>query len=325
MSATIRTAATPMTIQASEIAATAHDGSEKRLVALSSVAAAVVLTSMKVVVGLATGSIGILSEAAHSGLDLLAAAVTLWAVRASAMPADEDHPYGHGKIENFSALFETGLLLATCVWISYEAVKRLAFEPTHVEATPWSFAIMVVSIVIDVSRSRALARAARKYRSQALEADALHFSTDVWSSAVVLVGLACVWASNHFSLPWLARADAVAALGVAAIAVIVSLRLGKKSVDDLLDAAPTGLLERVAHAAAVPGVVSVSQVRVRRSGPQTFADVTLQVARGLTLEAAHDVAHAAEEAIGGAVPDVDVVVHAEPADEAPQLVPIAPA
>jgi cation diffusion facilitator family transporter len=312
-----------VTIQATEIAATAHAGSEKRLVALSSVAAAVVLTSMKVVVGLATGSIGILSEAAHSGLDLLAAAVTLWAVRASAMPADEDHPYGHGKIENFSALFETGLLLATCVWISYEAVKRLAFEPAHVEATPWSFAIMAVSIVIDVSRSRALARAARKYRSQALEADALHFSTDVWSSAVVIAGLSCVWASDRFSVPWLATADAVAALGVAAIAVLVGIRLGKKSVDDLLDAAPAGLLERVAHAAAVPGVVTVSQVRVRRSGPQTFADVTLQVERGLTLEAAHDVAHAAEEAIGRAVHEVDVVVHAEPADEAAQPVPIA--
>ncbi len=290
----------------------ARADADKRLVALGSVGAAILLTTMKVAVGLATGSIGILSEAAHSGLDLLAALVTLWAVRASARPADADHPYGHGKIENFSALFETGLLLATCVWIFYEAVKRLASPQAHVEATPWAFAIMVTSIVVDVSRSRALARAAREHRSQALEADALHFSTDVWSSVVVIAGLCGVRAADSLHRPWLARADAVAALGVAVIAVIVSLRLGKKSVDDLLDAAPVGLLERVAHAAAVSHVVSVLQVRVRRSGPQTFADVVLQVARGLSLEAAHGIAHAAEDAIRRDVPDVDVVVHAEP-------------
>jgi cation diffusion facilitator family transporter len=286
---------------------------EKRLVAGSSVAAAVLLTTTKVGVGLATGSIGILSEAAHSGLDLVAAVVTFWAVRASARPADRSHPYGHGKIENFSALFETGLLLATCVWIAYEAVKRLAFGQGHVEVTPWSFGVMVLSIAIDVSRSRALMKAARKHRSQALEADALHFSTDVWSSSVVIVGLAGVWLGSRLGLRWLALADSVAALGVAGIAILVSVRLGRKAVDDLLDAAPTGLLERVAHAAAVPHVVAVSQVRVRQSGPRIFADVVLEVGRGLTIDRAHDIAHAAEDAIQGAVPEVDVIVHAEPA------------
>jgi len=265
-----------MTLKTSEIADATQADREKRLVAASSVAAALLLTGMKIVVGLQTGSIGILSEAAHSGLDLLAAVVTLWAVRASSAPADHDHPYGHGKIENFSALFETGLLLATCVWIAYEALKRLLFEHVHVEATLWSFAIMAISIVVDISRSRALARAAKKHRSQALEADALHFSTDVWSSAVVIVGLLAVRASSAFGIPWLARADAVAALGVAAIAVVISLRLGKKSVDDLLDAAPPDLLSRVAAAARVEGVLEVSQVRVRRSGPDVFADVTLE-------------------------------------------------
>ncbi len=297
-----------------EIAAAARADSEKRLVALSSVAAAVLLTTMKIVVGFASGSIGILSEAAHSGLDLVAAIVTLWAVRASAKPADHDHPYGHGKIENFSALFETGLLLATCAWIAYEAGKRLVFGGSHVEVTPWAFAIMALSIIVDVSRSRALARTAKRHRSQALAADALHFSTDVWSSAVVLLGLACVWSARRFGLPWLERADAVAALGVAGIAVIVSLRLGKKSVDDLLDAAPTGMLERIAHAARVPGVIAVSQVRVRQSGPQTFADVVLQVERGLSIEMAHEIADLAENAIHSTVAGIDVVVHAEPVD-----------
>jgi len=280
---------------------------------------------MKVVVGLATGSIGILSEAAHSGIDLLAALMTFWAVRASARPPDSDHLYGHGKIENFSALFETGLLLATCVWIAYEAGKRLLFGGGHVEATGWSFLVMITSIVIDVSRSRALAIVARRHRSQALEADALHFSTDVWSSAVVLLGLAGVWLSQRTGLEWLARADAVAALGVSAIAALVSVRLGRKAVDDLLDAAPTGVLEAIAHAAAGVGeVTGVSQVRVRRSGPKTFADVILQVPRGLPVERAHEIAHAAEDAIHSAVLDVDVMVHTEPADPDPSAAPTAP-
>ena len=300
--------------------AVAHDPAvaerEKNLVALSSVGAAVVLTSMKVVVGLTTGSIGILSEAAHSGIDLVAALMTFWAVRASSKPPDSDHLYGHGKIENFSALFETGLLLATCVWIAYEAGKRLFFGGGHVEATVWSFLVMAISIIIDLSRSRALASTARKHRSQALEADALHFSTDVWSSAVVIAGLAGVWFSHRTGMQWLARADSVAALGVAGIAALVSVRLGRKAVDDLLDAAPTGLLEQIARAAQeVDEVVTVSQVRVRRSGPRTFADVILQVARGVPVERAHETAHAAEDAIRSAVLDVDVMVHTEPVED----------
>jgi cation diffusion facilitator family transporter len=292
---------------------------EKNRVALTSVGAAVLLTGMKVTVGLSTGSLGILSEAAHSGIDLLAAVMTWWAVRASAKPPDDDHLYGHGKIENFSALFETGLLLATCVWIAYEAVRRLLLGTGHVEATPWAFGVMAISIVIDVSRSRALARVARAHRSQALEADALHFSTDVWSSTVVLLGLVGVWLADYTGIGWLARADAVAALGVAAVAALVSLRLGRKSVEDLLDTAPVGLLERIARAALVPEVASVSQVRVRRSGPRTFADVILQVPRGVPVERAHEIAHAAEDAIRGAVQDVDVMVHTEP-DEPPGTV-----
>lgn len=288
---------------------------EKRLVALSSVAAAVALTAMKLAVGLATGSIGILSEAAHSGLDLVAAAMTAWAVHASAKPADHDHPYGHGKVENFSALLETGLLLATCAWVGFEAVRRLAFHDVHVEATPWAFAVMAVSIVIDLSRSRALARAARKHQSQALEADALHFHTDIWSSAVVLVGLALVRVAPAVGAPWLARADAVAALGVAAIVVSVSVRLGKKSVDDLLDAVPPEVRVRVAEAARVPGVVAVTRVRLRRSGPDWFADLTLHVDAAASFPDAHAISDAAERAVGAALGGADVTVHAEPAPD----------
>ncbi|MGD0783252.1 MAG: cation diffusion facilitator family transporter, partial [Candidatus Aminicenantales bacterium] len=214
---------------------------EKTAVARSSVAAAVLLTGMKIVVGLLTGSLGILAEAAHSGLDLIAAAMTLIAVSVSSRPADSNHPYGHGKFENLSALLETVLLLVTCVWIVYEAVRRLFFRDVAVEASAWAFVVMGVSIVIDLSRSRMLGRAAEKHHSQALEADALHFSTDVWSSSVVVAGLILVGLAHALRAPWLAKADAVAALGVSAIVVLVSIALGKKTIADLLDGVPATL------------------------------------------------------------------------------------
>jgi cation diffusion facilitator family transporter len=286
---------------------------EKQLVALSSVLAAVLLTGMKLVVGLTTGSLGILSEAAHSGLDLVAAGVTLFAVRISSRPADREHTYGHGKVENLSALFETLLLLVTCVWIINEAIQRLFFKSVEVEASLWAFAVMVVSIVIDTTRSRALARAAKKYHSQALEADALHFSTDIWSSSVVIGGLLLVRLAGWWQIQWLAGADAAAAIGVAAIVVYVSLQLGGKTVSDLLDAIPPGLRDAVASAVRqVPGVLGVEQVRVRRSGAEAFADVRLGVARDTGLEQAHTIAASAEESVHRLLPGADVTVHVDP-------------
>ena len=287
---------------------------EKFRVALSSLAAAIALTLLKLLVGLWTHSLGILAEAAHSSLDLVAAIVTLWAVHMSSRPADRQHTYGYGKFENLSALFQTLLLLATCAWIVYEASRRLFFG-SSVEVTPnvWAFLVVILSIAVDFSRSRALARVAEKYQSQALEADALHFSTDIWSSAVVVLGLAGVLAAQRFQIPWLANADSVAALAVAGIVVWVSVRLGKKSVDDLLDRIPDDLHDKVARAAGgVEGVESVSKVRLRRSGPTVFADVTLSVGQALSFERAHEIADAAGDAIRGVVPNADVVVHAEP-------------
>lgn len=287
---------------------------EKCSVALWSLAAAILLTSTKLGIGLWTNSLGILSEAAHSALDLVAAAVTLWAVRVSSRPADREHPYGHGKVENLSALFETVLLLVTCVWIIIEATRRLFFaEELHVDPNAWAFLVVILSIVVDYSRSRALKRAADKYLSQALEADALHFSTDIWSSAVVLLGLCGVRIGQQLGMPWLIQADAVAALGVAAIVIGVSLRLGKKSVDDLLDSVPGALRDQVAAAAKqVPGVEAVTRLRLRRSGPETFADVTLAVGRAAAFERAHDIAHQVETALKAVLPGADVVVHVEP-------------
>src|SRR3984885_3597167 len=165
---------------------------EKRAVAGSSVLAAIAITTLKIVVGVTTGSLGILSEAAHSGLDLIGAIVTFLSVRVSDKPADADHQYGHGKVENFSAFIETALLLLTCVWIIYEAVKRLYFRHVEIEPSVPAFVVMFISMAVDFWRSRALGRIATKYDSQALEADALHFSTDIWSSGVVVVGLVLV-------------------------------------------------------------------------------------------------------------------------------------
>ncbi|HEY1463761.1 MAG TPA: cation diffusion facilitator family transporter, partial [Terriglobales bacterium] len=176
---------------------------EKRSVAGNSVLAAVVVTVLKIVVGFTTGSLGILSEAAHSGLDLVAAIITLLSIRVSDKPADADHQYGHGKIENFSAFIETGLLLLTCVWIVYEALRRLFFHHVEIEPSLAAFLVMAFSIIVDIWRSRSLKRIATKYDSQALEADALHFSTDVWSGGVVILGLMLVMLGRKYQLAWL--------------------------------------------------------------------------------------------------------------------------
>ena len=285
---------------------------EKKWVALTSVIAAVFLTSIKLVVGLLTGSLGILSEAAHSGLDLVAALVTYFAVRISGRPANARYTYGYGKVENLSALFETVLLLVTCLWIIYEAIQRLFFKSVEVEASIWAFIIMAVSIGVDIGRSRSLARAARKYDSQALEADALHFSTDIWSSSVVIAGLFLVLLSEWLNIPWLAKADAVAALGVAGIVVFVSLQLGKKTITALLDAVPAGLTDEVSRAVWVPGVQAVKQVRLRRSGPEAFADITLIVLPDTTFEQAQAIATQAEAAVKKIMPGADVLVYVQP-------------
>ena len=292
----------------------AHD--EKRRVAITSVVAAVVLTGTKIVVGLATGSLGILSEAAHSALDLVAALMTVFAVRASAKPADANHPYGHGKFENLSALFETILLLVTCIWIIREAVLRLFFQEVAVETTVWSFAVIVLSITVDVGRSRALMKVAKKHGSAALEADALHFSTDVWSSSVVLFGLAMVCLAKLLHTPWLVKADAVAALAVAGIVAWVSVDMGRKTMGDLLDTVPPGMVEQARAAAlAVPGVEGVLRVRMRKASGEWFSDIAIQVGSQLSTEESHQVADAVEEVLSGIMPGGDVVVHVEPKAE----------
>jgi cation diffusion facilitator family transporter len=295
---------------------------DKLRTALTSVLAAVLLTTMKLVVGLLTASLGILSEALHSGLDLAAAAVTYLAVRASGKPADSSHTYGHGKIENLSALFETLLLLATCVWIIYEAIQRLFFKSVEIEASVWAFAVMGISIIVDVNRSRMLYRAARKHKSQALEADALHFHTDIWSSSVVIGGLVLVVLAEKLNLPRLAKADSIAALGVAGIVIYVSVQLGKRTIDALMDAVPPGLQEAVAAAAKVAGVERVERARVRVSGPEEFVDLALVVHSEASLEEGQHIADRAEQAVREILPHADVVVQIAPlGSEEPGMLP----
>lgn len=293
---------------------------EKRAAAAGSVWAATFLTALKLLVGSVTGSLGMLAEAAHSALDLGAAFITFMAIRISAKPADAHHHYGHGKVENLSALAEIGLLLLTCAWIIYEAGQRLLFYTPEIDANIWAFLTIFVSILININRSRRLYATAHKYHSQALEADALHFSTDVWSSLVVLGGLTLVWLGKNLwpeHAQLLGKADATAALVVAIFIILASYKLGKRTVDALVDRAPEGLPHQIAQAVGrVEGVLNIDQIRVRRAGPHLFVDMSLAMDRNLPFERTHAITQAVEEQIRRIAPSADIVIHAEPQEAA---------
>jgi len=285
---------------------------EKRRAALLSVGSALLLVSLKGFLVIRTGSLGVLSEALHSGLDLVAAIITFLSIRVSDRPADATHPYGHGKFENFSAFVETGLLLLTALYIIYEAFDRLFFHTVHIQPSVTAIAVLLVALSIDITRAKKLTHVAAKYSSEALEADALHFSTDVWSTIVVIMGIALVWAGQMWNVPWLGYADALAGLTVAAVILWVGSRLGKRTLDALLDAAPEGLQERIVTAIEkMDGVLHVERVRLRRAGNRYFVDATVSVARTASLEQVHVWSDAIEKRVGEIVPS-DVVVHAEP-------------
>jgi cation diffusion facilitator family transporter len=285
---------------------------EKKRAALLSILSAMLLLSLKTFLVVRTSSLGVLSEALHSGLDLVAAVITYLSVRVSDQPADERHPYGHGKFENFSAFMETGLLVLTAFYIIYEAFSRLFFRTVHIQPSITAIVILFVALAIDMTRARALNAVARKHTSEALEADALHFSTDVWSTIVVIVGIALVWAGEAGHLPWLEYADAIASLGVAGVILWVGSQLGKRTLDALLDAAPEGLHDQISSAVgSMDGVLEVDRVRVRRAGNRHFVDATVSVVRTASLEQVHILTDAIEQKISEIVPS-DVIVHAEP-------------
>lgn len=281
--------------------------SQKEQVALSSIAASAALTIAKAVIGFMTGSLAILSEAGHSLIDLGATVLTYGAVRVSGKPADEEHQYGHGKFESVSALAETALLFVLSAIVIWNAVERLIGAESHaVDANAWAFGVIGLSIIVDFFRARALSRTAKETSSHALEADALHFSSDLWASAAVLVGLAGV----RYGLPW---ADSGAALVVAALVCIAGWRLGRRTVDTLTDVAPAGATDKLRTIASrVPGVVTVEYVRAREVGDKTFTDLTVAVSRTLPLERVGAIKDAVAAAIRKAMPGAEPNVTTDP-------------
>ncbi|MFA6295920.1 MAG: cation-efflux pump [Patescibacteria group bacterium] len=280
-----------------------HINHKKENVALSSVIASFLMTAMKLVVGILTGSMGIISEAAHSALDLVAAVMTYFAVKIGDKPADSDHPYGHGKIESVSALIETGLLFLTSFWIIYEAIKRLIEHDTEVHATWYAFVIIIISIIIDISRSRALYKVAKSTNSQALEADALHFNSDIYSSAVVLLGLVFV----AFGIK---GADSIAAIGVAVFVLIAGYRLGKRTIDVLVDTAPKGVKETVDEIILKSNEKIIADyIRVRSLGPNIFIDMGIKISRRLSLEKVDEIVNGLKTEINKKVPGSEIAIH----------------
>ena len=294
----------------------------KRSAALFSVLAALVITALKLLTGLLTGSLGMLSEAAHSSIDLVAAIITLFSIRVADRPADDEHNYGHGKIESLSAFTETVLMLGSCLWIVTEAVRRLFLhEHLALAISPWPFLVLLLSIAVDFSRARKLHRAARDFSSVALEADAVHFRTDIWSSSAVLLGLAATWLGERLHIAGLEVADPLAALAVSAIILKVTWELARQTIDNLLDATPTHNADGtranirrdlVRELSAIDGVLSVDRLRIRQSGPRFFADLSLGLPRSLTFQRTESITESATAAVQHHLPGADVVIHSTP-------------
>lgn len=279
----------------------------KERVALGSIAASAGLTAAKAVVGVLTGSLALLSEAGHSLVDLMATVMTYFAVRIAGKPADAEHHYGHGKVESVSALIETALLFVLSGIVIWEAAKRLiGSEQPAVEATPWAFGVIVASIAIDFFRARVLYRTAAQTFSEALEADALHFGSDMWSSLAVLVGLVAV----AFGYRW---ADAAAAVIVSLFVCLAGWRLGRRTIGTLTDTAPEGAADRINQIVRrVAGVVDVERVRVRKVGDKTFVDLVVAVSRTLPLDRVAALKDAIERAIRAQMPQAEVTAIIEP-------------
>ena len=290
----------------------------KRAAALSSLMAALAITLLKLLTGVLTGSLGMLSEAAHSGIDLIASAITLVTVRVSDRPADEEHNYGHGKLESLSAGIETLIMAASCFLIAREAILRI-LNPSRLDLrwSIWPFVVLLLSMAVDYTRSRSLHRVAQEQRSNALEADAVHFGTDLWSAAAVFVGLLASFAGQRLNMPALQYADPIAALVVAAIIVTVTWRLARTTIDSLLDATPSEARAQIRRdlvndVEAVDGVLTVERVRVRRSGSDYFVDLTLGMPRNLTFQRSEQITFAATAAVQKRLPGADVVIHSVP-------------
>lgn len=299
-----------MSSAASSVAAIS---AEKRRVALRSVLAALGMTLLKLAAGLFSGSLGVLSDAAHSGLDMAGAALTFFSVRVSDKPADENHTYGHGKVENISAFVEAGLMAISCAWIIVEALARIARHTMQLRHSVWPVLVLVLSITVDYWRSRQLRAVAERTGSAALATDAFHFASDIWSTLAVLGGLGASWLGAHFGVRWLRLADPVAAIVVSLMILRITLQLTRDAIAALTDQVPAQMRQGIIHEVErVEGVMAVEQARLRRSGPLYFADLTLAFPRRTTFERTNELVNAATEAVHRVLPKADVVIHTVP-------------
>lgn len=282
--------------------------SPQRRIALVSIAAAVVLIAIKLATGLATGSLGFLSEAAHSGTDLVAALLTFFAVGVAGRPADPGHPYGHGKAEHLAALAEASILVAAALLIAARAAQRLVEGTFEVDATWYAFVVICVVIAIDAGRATVSARGARRYTSPALATNALHFGSDLAGSVAVFSGLLAARAGYP-------EGDAIAALFVASLVLAAAARLIRQNVDVLMDRAPAHQVEAAREAIEALGPpIQLRRLRMRRAAGRHFADVVIGVPPAAAVEQGHAAANAVEVAVERAVPGADVVVHVEPGE-----------
>jgi cation diffusion facilitator family transporter len=284
--------------------------SPQRRTALVSVAAAAALLTIKLVAGLAAHSLGLVSEALHSGTDLVAALLTFFAVGVAVRPADFAHQYGHGKAEHLSALGEAAILVGASLLITWRAISHLVgATETRVEATWYALLVIIVALVVDTSRTLISWRTSKRYQSAALQASALHFATDFLGSAAVLFGLVLVRSGYP-------RADSAAALFVAVLVLVAAARLMKRNVDVLMDRVPVEA-EEAARAAIeeLEPAVGLRRLRMRQAGPRQFADVVITVPPGAAVGQGHEAANRVEAAVHGALPGSDVVVHVEPQED----------
>jgi len=281
----------------------------RRRTAMVSVAAAVFLVGVKLVTGLVTGSLAFLAEAVHSGTDLVAALLTLFAVQVAVRPPDREHHYGHGKAEHLAALGESGFLILVSLFIAFESVRRLIDGGGHdIDVTWWAFTVLGVVIAVDASRATISHRASRRYESPALAANALHFASDLAGSFAVLVGLVLVSAGQRW-------ADSAAALFVAVLVVLAALRLARQSVDVLMDRSAVDADERIREALSqIDEQIDVRRVRVRHAAGRHFVDIVVGVPLDAGLSQAHALADRIEELVERALGGADVIVHVEPAE-----------
>jgi cation diffusion facilitator family transporter len=298
---------------ATQTASIAALSAQKRHVALLSMSAAGAMTMFKLGAGVLSGSLGVISDAVHSGLDLVGAALTFLSVNVSDKPADEDHTYGHGKIENLSAFAEATLMGISCAWIVWEAVQRIFVHAVSVRHSLWPVAVLLASIAVDYWRSRELRTVAQKTGSPALATDAFHFASDMWATLAVLAGLGVNWIGTHYGIAWLSYADPVAAIVVSILILRMTLRLGQEAAAVLVDEVPAEARRQLIHEVGlVPGVLAVEQARVRRAGANYFADLTLALPRRFTFEHTGQVVQEATAAVQRVLPKVDVVIHTVP-------------